>query len=88
MRDSFVRCLLILRQVPEAPGRVDTKALAAFLEQRGIVVTRRTLQRDLEAMSRVLPLVCDDRTKPYGWSWRADVEVPLPEPIRRSARVA
>jgi hypothetical protein len=88
MRDTFVRCLLILREVPEAPGRVDTKSLAAFLEQRGIVVTRRTLQRDLESMSRVLPLVCDDSKKPYGWSWCPGVEVPLPEPIRRSAKVA
>lgn len=88
MRESFVRCLLILREIPDAPGRIDTITLAAFLEQRGIRVTRRTLQRDLESMSRVLPLVCDDRTKPYGWSWCAEADVSLSRVVRKSARAA
>ncbi len=80
--------MLILREIPEAPGRVDTLTLAAFLEQRGFQVSRRTLQRDLESMSRVLPLVCDDRKKPYGWSWCPGVDVSLPRVVRRGARAA
>jgi hypothetical protein len=41
----------------------------ARLESQGIRVTRRTLQRDIERLSRSLPLACDDTRKPYRWSW-------------------
>ncbi|MDQ6970326.1 MAG: hypothetical protein Q9M16_07445 [Mariprofundus sp.] len=27
------------------------------------------------AFSDIFPLVCDDRSKPYGWSWMADGSV-------------
>jgi predicted DNA-binding transcriptional regulator YafY len=69
MADNFLRYLMLLREIPRAPRRVDTATLARRLEERGIDVTRRTLQRDLERLSATFPLACDDATKPYGWSW-------------------
>ena len=42
------------------------------MEQQGIDIHRRSIQRDLEKLSEVFPLSCDDRDKPYGWSWSAE----------------
>ena len=69
MSDTFFRYLLLLREIPVEPRRVDTGTLAQRLEAQGIRVARRTLQRDLERLSQRLPLRCHDNTKPYGWSW-------------------
>jgi len=77
MNDTLLRQLFILQQIPRAPRKVDTRTLARALEARGLRVTRRTLQRDVEKLSRAFPLVCADDTKPFGWSWRADAPLPL-----------
>ena len=77
MSDTFLRYLLILQELPMAPRRTDCAALASRLEQAGLGVTRRTLQRDLEKLSRVLSIGCSDDTKPYGWFWREGSSFPL-----------
>lgn len=69
MSDSFVRYLLLLREIPTAPKHVDTATLARRLKGHGICVTRRTIQRDLERLSSRLPLHCNDTSKPYAWAW-------------------
>jgi predicted DNA-binding transcriptional regulator YafY len=93
MSDNFLRYLLVLREIPKAPRRVDTATLARRLEEHGLGVTRRTLQRDLERLSATFPLVCDDATKPYGWSWvepssKAEKAGPGSERMRALAQVA
>jgi predicted DNA-binding transcriptional regulator YafY len=35
-------------------------------------VTKRTVERDLLDLSLAFPLVLDNRSKPYGWSWQKD----------------
>jgi predicted DNA-binding transcriptional regulator YafY len=37
-----------------------------------MVVSKRTIERDLVALSGLFPLVADEREKPYGWSWQKD----------------
>lgn len=69
MSDAFIRYLLLLREIPAAPNHVDTVTLARRLEEQGICVTRRTIQRDLERLSSRLPLECNDAGKPYAWAW-------------------
>ena len=78
MSDAFLRYLLLLREIPAEPRHIDTGTLAARLEAHGIRVTRRTLQRDLERLSRRLPLRCDDAKKPYGWTWVTPAGTSLP----------
>jgi predicted DNA-binding transcriptional regulator YafY len=80
MADNFLRYLMVLREIPRAPRRVDTATLAVRLESLGLHVTRRTLQRDLERLSATFPLVCADQTKPYGWSWVEGSSKPRPGP--------
>lgn len=78
MSDTFLRYLLLLQEMPHSPRMTDSAGFARLLEQRGFRVSRRTVQRDLEKLSRVLPIVCSDGTKPYGWSWRPGASSPLP----------
>src|SRR5690606_34693607 len=43
--------------------------LRRALVAEGFDVTERTVQRDLHTLSTAFPLVNDERSKPYGWSW-------------------
>ena len=56
-------------RIPRLPRKVDAATLEKTLRDEGFPIHRRTIQRDLLALSEVFPLVCDERTKPYGWSW-------------------
>lgn len=38
----------------------------------------RTIQRDLITLSSAFGLLCDQRSKPYGWSFRQGVSVGVP----------
>lgn len=62
----------MLRLVPRFPLKVSTLDLVHRLADAGFEVTRRTLQRDLARLSEIYPLVCNERSKPFGWSWAAD----------------
>jgi len=45
------------------------------LADEGFETTQRTIQRDLMKLSEIYPLTCDERSKPYGWSWIAEADV-------------
>jgi len=72
MSDTLLRQWLLLREIPRAPKRADVRTLLAKLEAAGHRITKRTLQRDLVALSSVFPLQSDERAVPYGWFWSAD----------------
>lgn len=59
----------MLRAIPRAPSKITTTALEAHLKNAGYNISRRTIERDLHALSLLFPLVLDDRSKPFGWSW-------------------
>lgn len=69
---SLLRQWHMLRLVPRAPAKVTVRALRERLELQEFAVTERTVQRDLNELSQVFPLVVDDRDKPFGWSWQRD----------------
>jgi len=72
MSDTFMRQWQMLRLIPRFPSKVSTSDLVHSLADEGFVVTRRTLQRDLAKLAVIYPLVCDERNKPFGWSWSKD----------------
>lgn len=86
MSDAFFRYLLLLREIPPAPEHIDTATLARRLDERGIRVTRRTIQRDLERLSLSLPLTCNDTSKPYGWAWQESGDDSFRELVVRAAK--
>ena len=71
MDRNFQRLLDLLTVLQRAQP-LTTPAIRERLALRGHEVTARTVQRDLEGLASVYPLVCDDRARPYTWSWRRD----------------
>ncbi len=67
-----MRQWLMLRLIPRQPFKISTTELMHALADEGFTITPRTLQRDLIRFSAIYPLVCDDRDKPFGWSWMTD----------------
>ena len=72
MSDTMLRHWELLRAIPRAPRQIDVAALMRKLETAGYKTTKRSVQRDLNQLSGVFPLMCDDRSQTYGWSWSAD----------------
>jgi predicted DNA-binding transcriptional regulator YafY len=58
----------MLRAIPRPPRVVGTSELIARLTDAGFDVDLRTVQRDLNNLSEVMPLASDQH-KPQGWSW-------------------
>lgn len=74
---------LLLRMIPRFPRKIDTATIESLMERQGISIHRRSIQRDLEKLSDIFPLSCDDRDKPFGWSWSADapaLDIPAMSP--------
>jgi len=78
MSETILRQLAMLRRVPRAPRAVTTAVLVEKLGEEGFTVSIRSVQRDLEMLSALFPLGCDDRVKPYGWSWEKHALQELP----------
>jgi predicted DNA-binding transcriptional regulator YafY len=81
-RDTLLRQWRMLREIPRYPRRITTADLVKRLDAAEFHVTQRTIQRDLNKLSSVLPLLSDN-AKPQGWSWQADVpqlDLPALEP--------
>ncbi len=72
MADVLMRQWQMLRLLPRAPRKTDAGRLERQLVDAGFEVDRRSIQRDLIALSSSFPIECDSRSKPYGWSWSRD----------------
>ena len=72
MTDTTLRQIKLLEFLPRQPQKKSPQHLKDNLSQVGFEVSIRTIQRDLKALSSILPLVSDERDKPYGWSWQKD----------------
>ncbi len=83
MRATLQRRMLLLGMIPRRPRRLSAPDLKERLAYRGIDVSLRTVERDVENLSSFLPLVCDDRERPYGWYWSDEAplqDVPAMDP--------
>jgi predicted DNA-binding transcriptional regulator YafY len=69
--ETLLRQWAMLRLIPRHPRKIDTAALKKGLENLGYEINLRSIQRDLNKLSIVLPLV-SDQGKPQGWWWNAD----------------
>jgi predicted DNA-binding transcriptional regulator YafY len=72
MTDTTLRQLKLLEYLPRQPRKVSPQEIKESLLQSGFEVSIRTIQRDLKTLSAILPLISDERDKPYGWSWHKD----------------
>lgn len=59
----------LLRSIPRYPQKITANILMGKLQVDGFKISKRMVERDLQALSETFPLTCDDRERPYGWSW-------------------
>ncbi len=79
LRDTLLRHWTMLRLIPRHPTKATAGAIADALSREGFEISKRSVERDLGLLSAAFPLLCDDRAKPYGWSWQRDAK-PLQVP--------
>jgi len=70
--DTLKRQWQMLRMIPHYPGKITAADMQRKLDNEQFPVTKRTVERDLQALSAVFPLMLDERSRPFGWSWQAD----------------
>ena len=77
-RQTLARQWELLAMLPSrAPGLSSAK-LQEQLEDAGHSVSKRTVERDLNDLSRQFPLQCNDKGTPYGWHWMPGVSSKIP----------
>jgi predicted DNA-binding transcriptional regulator YafY len=78
--NALKRQWALVRKIPRQPLRKTAGQLTSELASEGFAVQKRTVERDLIALSEVFPAIeCDERDRPFGWSWARDaVSVQLP----------
>lgn len=69
---TLLRQWQMLRLVPRYPKKISARDLLEKLSDSDFATTKRTIERDLQALSEIFPLACDEREKPFGWSWQKD----------------
>lgn len=70
--DTYETVLLaveLLRRIPRS-HKITAAELHRQLKDAGMERTERTIQRQLEMLSRHFEIERDDRSKPYGYRWR------------------
>ncbi|MDO6765909.1 YafY family protein [Agarivorans sp. 1_MG-2023] len=77
-KDPLLRQLSMLQMIPKPPGRIASTTLMERLLERGFEVSERTIQRDLQKLSSIFPLIVDESSKPYRWSLTAEYSSSLP----------
>jgi predicted DNA-binding transcriptional regulator YafY len=59
------------------PGET-AQVLTQRLADAGYKISKRTVERDLNEMSLVFPLQCNDKGKPQGWYWKPGTPADFP----------
>ena len=70
--DTLARQWLMLSLLPRAPQRNTAGEVAQRLMHEGHPVSKRSVERDLQALSALFPIEADERSRPFGWSWQRD----------------
>lgn len=68
--DATLLQLEILRRIPKLPHKIDAKTLHQQLLDAGFERDIRTIQRTLKILCEHFDIECDERSKPFGYSWK------------------
>jgi hypothetical protein len=80
MNDACFRRIQTLRFLPTAPARISVSHLHDKLTGQGFEIDKRSLQRDLNSLSKLFAIENDGNKDIPGWYWRKDAEkLELPE---------
>jgi len=75
---TLVRQWEVLRLLPSRGVGTTVSEIKSKLDHQGIEVSKRTLERDLNELSRFFGILCNDKSKPYGWRWMDNAGLELP----------
>lgn len=78
IRSALARQWYLLQSIPSRAPGLTAAELLARLEAAGYRISKRTLERGLNELSRLFPLQCNDKGTPYGWYWAEGASVSLP----------
>lgn len=67
MSELVVRQLAMLNLIPRGAPGISTRDIERALNDQGYSISRRSIQRDLETMSSVYPLVCETEGRSNLW---------------------
>lgn len=77
-RNTLSRQWEILRLLPSFGVGMTASDLVKRLTSLGFNVSKRTVERDLNELSRQFPLLCNDKSRPYGWRWMDNASFDIP----------
>ena len=72
-RATLSRQWALLRQLPSRSPGITSAELVWRLRDVGFNVSKRTVERDLNELSLIFPLLRNDKSIPFGWHWSASV---------------
>ena len=72
------RLLEILKKLPARGAGISARELTEWLHDEGFEVSKRTVERDLNALAAHFQVIYNDRSMPYGWRWMDDAVADLP----------
>lgn len=72
--DTLLRQLAMIKYIPRHPRQITARELTERVQAEGFVISKRSVERDLLSLSEVFPLISNERSRPYGWSWNKDAE--------------
>lgn len=67
MSELVRRQLAMLSAIPKGAPGVSTADIESFLAEKGFSISRRSIQRDLEKLTSVCPLVCNALGRTNFW---------------------
>lgn len=68
--DATLLQLEILRRIPKLPQKIDARTLHQQILDAGFERDLRSIQRTLKVLCEHFDIECDERSKPYGYSWK------------------
>jgi hypothetical protein len=77
-RNTIARQWELLAALPSRGPGITAAELRLRLVDAGFTTTKRTIERDLNDMSLIFPIICDARSTPYAWYWRPGSAISLP----------
>ncbi|MFC4654001.1 helix-turn-helix transcriptional regulator [Rheinheimera marina] len=61
----------LLKLLPSHGPGLESKVFTQKLADSGFQISKRTVERDLQELSAIFPIQCNDKSIPYGWHWLA-----------------
>ena len=77
-RSTLARMWELLQLLPSGPPGMTAAQAREKLASAGYEASKRTIERDLNELSRLFPLQCNSKGTPYGWYWTPGKAANLP----------